>query len=133
MRKSRRRWLLLLPLVPAFALAAWAKNRFLGGGKLPLAPSYTTPAPDAVWPWKSGHVKTLAKGVTQTSKVATDGTLLDLWEFDFAANPRLRWEIFDQDEDDEKPFDNHVLYWNRNVARATKELEAKGRGKITVA
>jgi len=133
MRKRRRRWLLVLPLVPVFCLAAWAKSRFLGAGKIPLAPSYTTPSPDAVWPWKGARRKTLAKGVTQTSKVAADGTLLDLWEFDFAANPRLRWEIFDQDEDDEKPFDNHVLYWNRNVARATKELEANGRGEIIVA
>ncbi len=133
MTRPRRRWLWLLPLVPAFGLALWAKGRFLGSGPVPLAPSYTSPAPDATWPWKGAKTKLLAKGVTQTSKITSDGTLLDLWEFDFAANPRLRWEIFDQDEDDEHPFDNHVLYWNRNVARATKELEAKGRGKILVA
>jgi hypothetical protein len=133
--RSRRRWLFVLPVVAVFGLALWAKPRFLSPGTapVPLAPSYSTPAPDAVWPWTGAKTKVLAQGVTQTSKITSDGTLLDLWEFDFAANPRLRWEIFDQDEDDAHAFDNHVLYWNRNVARAAKQLDAKGRGKILVA
>lgn len=135
MNRSRRRFLLCLSLSGVFALAAWAKTRFLSPGttKIPLAASYSSPSPEANWPWNGATTTTLAKGVTQTSEVASDGTLLDVFDFDFGANPRLKWEIFDQDEDDAKPFDNHVLYWDRNVARATKELDAKGRGQVLVA
>ncbi|BCM93477.1 hypothetical protein IAD21_05368 [Abditibacteriota bacterium] len=135
--RSRRRFLLVaLPTLVVIGLAAWAKTRFLSPGvaPVPLASSYASPSPDAVWPWKGAKVRPLARGVTQTSKVTADGTLLDLFDFDFGANPNLRWEIFDQDEDDARPLDNHVLYWERNVARATKELDGvKKRGPVLVA
>ena len=137
MNRSRRRLLFTsLPLLSLLAFGTWAKTRFLSptNAPVPLAPSYSSPSPGASWPWKGAKTRTLAKGVTQTSKVTSDGTLLDLFEFDFGANPRLRWEIFDQDEDDTKPFDNHVLYWPRNVARAAKELGGtKKRGDVLVA
>ena len=137
MKPSRRRLLIFgLPLLALIGALAWAKTRFLGAGvaKIPLAGSYSSLAPDAIWPWKGGKTKTLAKGVTQTTKTAADGTQLDLFEFDFEQNPNLRWEIFDQDEDDRKPFDNRVFYWDRNVARATKELNTtKNRGPVLVA
>lgn len=135
MTKTKRRRLTLIPLVllPMTGVLVWAKARFLGAGAIPLAPSYASPSPGAKWPWPSAKFRVLARGVTQTSFKTADGTLLDLFEFDFAKNPRLRWEIFDQDEDDAKPFDNKVLYWNRNVARATKQLETQGRGPVWVA
>lgn len=136
MNRSRRRFLVIaLPTLCVCALAVWAKTRFLSPGtaQIPLAPSYSLISPDATWPWSRATTRTLVKGVTQTSKVAADGTLLDLFDFDFGMNPRLRWEIFDQDEDDAHPLDNRVLYWERNVARATKELNAKGRGPVIVA
>lgn len=135
--RSRRRILLFgVPMLALVGLAAWAKVRFLSPGlhKIPLAPTYSLPSPDATWPWVGAKTRTLTRGVTQTSKVSADGTLLDLFDFDFGANPRLRWEIFDQDEDDTKPFDNHVRYWDRNVARAAKELNtSKKRGPVIVA
>lgn len=113
------RWhLLFLFLLGAGALALWAKPRFSGTHN-PVStavPPYAVWAPDTVWPWPGATTKTLAPGVTQTSKVSSDGTMLDLFDFDFGANSRLRWEIFDQDEDDAKPLDNHVEYWDRNVA-----------------
>ncbi|RYX82481.1 hypothetical protein EON83_19360 [bacterium] len=134
---SRRRFLLfVLPTLAVVGLASWAKTRFLSPGisPVPLASSYSSPSVGTSWPWPGAITKTLARGVTQTSKVTADGTLLDLFDFDFGANPNLRWEIFDQDEDDSKPFDNHVLYWDRNVARATKELDGpKKRGPVLVA
>ena len=134
-RSRRRLVLFVMPTLAMLGLAAWAKTRFLSPGisQIPLASSYSSPSPDAVWPWKGATTRALSPGVTQTSKVASDGTLLDLFDFDFGANPRLRWEIFDQDEDDAKPLDNHVLYWNRNVARAAKELNKAKRGEVLVA
>ena len=91
--------------------------------------AYAVTAPDTSWPWPNAKTKELALGVTQTSKVSSDGTMLDLFDFDFGANPKLRWEIFDQDEDDEKPLDNRVNYWNRNVAQMTRQLDGtKKRG-----
>jgi hypothetical protein len=59
--------------------------------------------------------------------------VLDLLEFDFAANPRLRLELYDQDEDDAVPFDNRVEYWSRGVAAATAHLEKTGRGPVLAA
>ena len=96
--------------------------------------AYTLSAPDTAWPWLGAKTQTLAPGVTQISKVSSDGTMIDLFDFDFGANPRLRWEIFDQDEDDAKPLDNHVEYWERNVAQMTRQLDgAKDRGPVLVA
>ncbi len=133
MKKPRRLVVALLVLLPICGVVIWAKARFLGAGAIPIAASYASASPEAKWPWPNAKTRVLTSGVSQTSALAADGTLLDLFEFDFAVNPRLRWEIFDQDEDDAKPFDNKVLYWDRNVARATKELEAQGRGPIWVA
>ena len=130
---------LLLP-IGALALVVggllfWsnARNRVTAPAAGGVA-AYAVAAPATVWPWKGAKTKTLAAGVTQTSLVSSDGTMLDLFDFDFGANPRLRWEIFDQDEDDAKPLDNHVNYWERNVALMTKQLNgAKGRGPVLVA
>ena len=129
---------LLFPILVLASVAGglffWA-NRSLNPAPRPTGPAtYMVAAPDAVWPWSGAKTKTLAPGVTQTSKVSSDGTMLDLFDFDFGANPRLRWEIFDQDEDDAKPLDNHVSYWARNVAQMTRQLDgAKGRGPVLVA
>ncbi len=118
----------------AGGLFLWA-NRGLNSAPRPGgSATYMAAAPDTSWPWPGAKTKTLAAGVTQTSHVSSDGTMLDLFDFDFGANPRLRWEIFDQDEDDKKPLDNHVNYWDRNVALATKQLDgAKGRGPVIAA
>ena len=131
------RWhILFLLLLGAAVLVWWAKPRFFGAGQpAPTSmPLYMAPAPDATWPWPGAKTVTLAPGVTQSSKVSSDGTMLDLFDFDFGANPRLRWEIFDQDEDDAKPLDNRVEYWNRNVAQMARQLDgAKHRGAVIAA
>lgn len=116
-------------------LFVWSKTRLQDGPKTVSGlPPYAATAPDTSWPWPGAKTQTLAPGVTQISKVSSDGTMLDLFDFDFGANPRLRWEIFDQDEDDEKPLDNRVAYWNRNVAQMTEQLDgAKARGPVLVA
>lgn len=130
---TRKTKIVLVSLLLVTAGAAYAaKNRFLGTVPLTTAP-YAALSSDAVWPWPRARTRVLAPGVTQTTQITADGTALDLFDFDFGTNPRLRWEIFDQDEDDQTPLDNKVLYWNRNVARATKELDARGRGPVLVA
>jgi hypothetical protein len=126
------RKIVLWSLVPLAAVGSvllvtkpWAKPT--------ATPAYATVSPMAKWPLPGAKTITLRPGVTHTFARGADGTEIDFLDFDFAVNPKLRFEIFDQDEDDEKPLDNHVLYWNRNVARATKELNAQGRGPIVAA
>lgn len=97
------------------------------------AAAFNTPSKMAVWPLPGAKTESLQRGVTHTLARDADGTQIDFFDFDFAQNPKLRWEIFDQDEDDATPFDNRVLYWDRNVARAAKELNAAGRGPVVAA
>jgi hypothetical protein len=58
---------------------------------------------------------------------------VDLFDFDFGANPRLRLELYDQDEDDIKPFDNRVEYWSTGVGQATHHLNLQRRGPVVAA
>ncbi|MCS6860376.1 MAG: phosphodiester glycosidase family protein [Abditibacteriales bacterium] len=59
--------------------------------------------------------------------------MLCLFDFDLAANPHLRLELYDQDEDDEVPFDNAVDYWRRGVGQVTSHLNTTGRGQAVAA
>jgi hypothetical protein len=90
----------------------------------------TEPAPLAAWPWQDIKKETLSKGVTHWQASSVDGTTADLFEFDWRANPEMRIEIFDQDEDDDTPFDNKVKYWNLGVGEATRQLNQNGRGQV---
>lgn len=62
---------------------------------------------------------------------------MDLLSFDFKDNPDLRFELYDQDEDDAKPFDNVVDYWPMGVGQATGKLNARfqqqKKGRIVAA
>src|SRR5437763_4034906 len=74
------------------------------------------PSPLATWPWPRAARDTPDAGVTHwLDRSSQDGTVLDLLQFDFTANPRLRLELYDQDEDDPVPFDNSVDYWARGI------------------
>jgi hypothetical protein len=90
-------------------------------------------SPHANWPWRQALKLSPYPGVTQWSDTTLDGTALYLLDFDFAANPNLRLELYDQDEDDAKPFDNSVAYWPRGVGRVTRDLNAGGRGTVVAA
>jgi hypothetical protein len=93
-----------------------------------------SPSPDAVWPWKRAVKTEARKGVTRWFVNSTaDGTDLELFEFDFSANPKLTFEIYDQDEDDSKPFDNRADYFPRGVGQVTKHLNEQKRGKVVAA
>jgi hypothetical protein len=49
-----------------------------------------------------------------------------LFEFNFGSDPRLRFGIYDQDEDDEVPFDNATHYWRRGLAVAAAKTPNSG-------
>ena len=92
------------------------------------------PAPLAAWPWPHAVRDVPHPGVTHwLDRSSPDGTTCELLDFDFAANPHLRLEIYDQDEDDDKPFDDKTLYWARGVGQATAHLTRLGRGPVLAA
>jgi hypothetical protein len=91
------------------------------------------PAPSARWPWPNAATERLHPGITHVTAHAEDGTALDLFIFDFAANPRLRLELYDQDEDDAGPFDDRVDHSPRGVGWAAAHLNAKSRGPVLCA
>jgi hypothetical protein len=75
------------------------------------------------------------RGVTHwLDRSSPDGTTLDLLRFDFRANPALRLEIYDQDEDDTHPGDNQAAgYYPRGVGQVTRHLNERGRGPVVAA
>jgi hypothetical protein len=58
---------------------------------------------------------------------------MELFEFDFAANPRLHLELYDQDEDDANPHDDSADYFPRSVAQVTRHLNETKRGPVLAA
>lgn len=129
-----RRLLCAVILIVALAVVAVLKQRYIG--RLPIQPSVNldAPSPLATWPWKEATKDSTHAGVTHWfDRSSSDGTLLDLFDFDFVANPRLRLELYDQDEDDATPFDNNVEFWPRSVGQITRYLNARGRGKVIAA
>lgn len=77
---------------------------------------------DATWPWTKAEKVELAKGVRHWGATGKDGCSLDLLEFDFKENPNLRFGIYDQDQDDAKPFDNQADYFPRGVGQIVGHL-----------
>lgn len=95
------------------------------GARRPLLPE--SPVKEATWPLPGAKKSTPRPGVTHYAVTAPDGTSIDFFDFNFKTNPRLKWEIYDQDENDEKPLDNHVFYAKQSVAGFTK---AYNNGKV---
>lgn len=50
--------------------------------------------------------------------------------FDFAANPRLRFSIWDNEAHDDKPGDNLLRYWPHGVAQVARQLNARWASNI---
>ncbi|MGV3719521.1 MAG: hypothetical protein ACO1SX_01315, partial [Actinomycetota bacterium] len=104
--------------------------------KTELAPAVypgDTPSPFASCPWPDARRDTPYRGVTHWFVRSKDGTELDLLQFDFNENPALRLELYDQDEDDEAPYDNSVRFWPRGVGGTIKHLNEQGRGPVVAA
>ena len=132
-RVKIKRALLILALILAFALAlAWWKL-FQHASGLPIQPGLRadSASPGSAWPWV-GRAQVLARGAQAWSTTTGDGTLLHLMRFDMAANPRLRFSIWDGDVDDEDARPNLIAYWPRGVAQVTQKLNASWKGSRQV-
>lgn len=99
----------------------------------PTGPRWDQPSPDAVWPWPGVVPETITSGVTHWRRTTADNTDVELVRFDFVANPRLRFEMYDQDQDATPPWTDHVAYNDVGVAQAAAHLDAIGRGKVIAA
>ncbi len=87
----------------------------------------------ACWPWPGVVVAHPHAGVTRWSATSADGTAVQLLDFDFTANPALRVELYDRDEDDDHPGDDQVDCGSYGVGHATGHLNAVGRGQVVAA
>lgn len=85
------------------------------------------------WPWPGSKPDTPHRGVTHWLATLKDGTTLDLMRFDFATNPSLRFELYSQDQDDDKPWDNVVRWWGLGVGQAIKHLNEQKKGTVVAA
>lgn len=93
-----------------------------------------TAHPLATFPFPHATVTHPQRGITcWQAESAADKTRAALYAFDFAANPRLHLEIYDQDEDDAQPFDNQAKFWQRPVEKAIADLNRNGRGQVVAA
>ncbi len=92
------------------------------------------PAALARWPWPHTETDHPHRGVKHwIDRSSPDGTVVELFDFDFHRNPHLRLELFDQDEDDQAPFDDHADFWTRGVGQVTRHLNETGRGRVIAA
>lgn len=127
--RRRKAGLLLLLLLVAAALARRASGPLHFRFDQPIG----APSDGTSWPWPHAEPETLHPGVTHWLTTTSDGTTVDLLEFDFAANPALRLELYDQDEDDAVPFDNQVMFYANAVGQVTRHLNELGRGPVLAA
>lgn len=102
----------------------------VGIGGLALLPNaadigLAVPSEHTTWPWPDAVRDQPHRGVTHWMATSHDGTICDLLEFDFTTNPNLRFEIYAQDEDDAKPFDNVVKFWRMGVGQAVRHLNQR--------
>ena len=132
--KKRRRLVLAAIIVPVFGIGLWAQQRWLRDLRaVQFGGAPTDVAALARWPWPGAEIENPTRGVTHwIDESSGDGTVCELIEFDFAANPNLRFEMFDQDGDDKNPWDNHCLYWPRGAAQMTRQLNARNRRVVAL-
>lgn len=84
------------------------------------------PQANVEWPWKAteAELQTGVKSWTNTEN--PDGTIAELFAFDFQKNPNLKFILYDQDEDDVTPWDNVVDYYPRGVGEIARNLGTRG-------
>ena len=127
--KKRVRRFSIAALCVVSSVGLCAQQRWLHDLRaLQIGAAPTDVAALAKWPWPKTKIDRPARGVTHwLDDSSGDGTVCELLEFDFKANPKLRFELFDQNSDDAKPWDNHCFYWQRGAAQMTRQLNRKTR------
>ena len=87
-----------------------------------VEPSLVEPPPHelASWPWSHEVLEDVARGAHLNRTTGADGTACELFEFDLGVNPRFSLVLYDQDQDDEKPFDNAASI-TRTVDRVVRD------------
>lgn len=134
LRTRRIVWRVVGLLVLLLVISAGILNHYFGPVSLRPGASLDDPAPMARWPWPHAKTDTPHPGVTHwIDRSSPDGTVVELFDFDFQNNPNLRLELYDQDEDDAKPFDNKSKFWDRGVGQVTRHLNKIGRGRVVAA
>ncbi len=96
------------------------------------APQVIPPNPAAIWPWPV-KPQAVSKGISRWFWTSPDGSELELFRFDFEANPYLAFEMYDQDQDDALPFDNFADYEPNGVGQVVRRLNDQRRGRVKVA
>ncbi|BCM90293.1 hypothetical protein IAD21_02144 [Abditibacteriota bacterium] len=123
---SEKTYLLLMAVVlGGLGVFVWKTRTPSVANAAILAPPSTL----AKWPLTGATTQSGSRGVTHLSTRDADGTDIDVIEFDFKANPKLKLELFDQDSDDKAPFDNSARYWGRNAAYVLAH-ESNERGPL---
>lgn len=132
--KKRRNFALGVLTFAIVSVGLWAQQRWLHDLRAVQFGGHPTDvAAVSQWPWPNAKIEKPTRGVTHwIDETSGDGTVCELIEFDFAANPNLRFEMLDQDSDDAKPWDNHCLYWDRGSAQMTKQINAKNRRVVAL-
>src|ERR1051326_6044617 len=119
--------------VAGLGIAAWYRLRYFGP-MIVIREPIGAPAMLATWPWPSARREQTHPGATHwLDRSSADGTVLDLFEFDFRRNPQLALLLFDQDQDDARPFDDRAAFWERGVAPVAKMLNEQGNGIVIAA
>ena len=133
-RKKRRIYLLGLATLIIGGAGLFAQQRWLHDLRaVQIGGAPTDVAALAHWPWNDAKIDHPARGVTHwLDDSARDGTVCELIEFDFDANPNLRFEMLDQDSDDARPWDDHCQYWPRGAAQMTRQLDDKNRRVVAL-
>jgi hypothetical protein len=96
-------WLLIFPIL---ALAGCVERTVQVGKRPPRSQAERHPL--ATWPWNDASKEAVCRGVTRWFARGDDGTEAELFVIDFDANPNLYIGLYDQDQGDASPFDNHA-------------------------
>lgn len=108
------------------ALLIWGSRRLILQRRYA---ALTAPSDNTMWPWPNAKREILRRGVAHWASALDDGTTLDLLEFDFRANPRLRFGLWDSDlqnsPDVTKPL-NRFPYWQNGLAAQAAAMNRNG-------
>ncbi len=123
MRKTAKHWTIILLGLPLFS-SCQSKQQAPPVALTTNRKPDNAPSALSIWPWPQAENDSPQRGVTHwhTGSVQS-GTLLDLWEFDFKTNPRLKLELFDQDQHDATPGDNRVDFWALGVGHFVQRFD----------